>query len=222
MFYLAVNILTFAYVRTTSLQIFFKLRNIKMQTLSQVVALEEVSVPQPREVNDSKRLGRRKDCIELRSHLIKFVKCVNRSSDGTIANYSPSHGHVEVEVHYLQGPNKDGEDRSRPVDDIDVILTSLPSEELTIDQVTLINFKVKRKLKEKEPVTKVVDVFYYETLIYQSILALYSTKTRIVTTPTDFDAGCAQVGGPANTWFARRFGLRRGFQGSVVLREGVL
>ncbi len=185
-----------------------------MQTLSQIDAIDSLVVPCPRSSTSSKRLGRAKDAIKLKEHLIKFVKCVNMSSDGTIASYSPTHGHVAIEVH----KKRTSTGRMVEVPDINVIISSLPSEKLKIELVTLLNFKVKRGENQDNKT-----VYFYETLIMEAIMELYAKDTRIVTTSTDFDVGGkVAIGEAANKWFARRFRLKRCFQGSAVLREGTM
>lgn len=187
-----------------------------MQTLSQVDASDRLPLNRPRIGKRSKSLGGPKDSITFQGHCVKFVKCVNRSSDGTIASYAPRHGQVEVEVYFIKDGNE-GKKRAVLVPGINVILSSLPSEKRKINLVTLINFKVKRGDSED-----IREVFFYEKLIVDAILSLYGAEARIVTTDTDFDVGCAGVGGAANKWFAKRFLLKSTVQGAVVLREGTL
>lgn len=188
-----------------------------MQTLSQIDALDSLEVAHPQSSSRSKRLGKAKDSIKLKGHYVKFVKCVNSSSDGTIANYNPTHGHVAVEVHYLKVANS-GKDRMILVQGINVIVSSLPSEKRTIELVTLFNFKVKRGEQENNKT-----VYFYEGLIVEAILALYAEDVRIVTSATVFDVGGAvPVGERANKWFASRFALPRCFQGVAVLQRGIM
>lgn len=189
-----------------------------MQTLSQIDELDTLTVAHPRSSSGSKRLGRAKDSIRLKGHIVKFVKCVNTSSDGTIANYNPTHGHVAIEVYHLKQENGNAKERTILVPGINVIISSLPSEKLKIQQVTLINFKVKRGDHEVATI-----VFFYEKLIMEAILALYDKDVRIVTSSTVFDVGGKiTVGAAANKWFASRFRIPRCFQGIAVLQKGVL
>lgn len=191
-----------------------KLNN--MQTLSQIVANDQQQLPQPQIQTCSKTLGRRRDSTSINGFYLKFVKCINKSSDGTVANYTPRHGHVAIEVYFLKD-GKNGKKRAVLVPDINVIMDSLPSEKRKINTVTVINFKVKRS-----GVQDIRDVFFYEQLIYDAILAMYGSDVRIVTACSDFDVGCAGVGAAANNWFARRFNLARGVQGVAVLRRGIV
>lgn len=189
-----------------------------MQTLSQIDALDTLKVAHPQTSSSSKRLGRAKYSIRLKEHYVKFVKCVNSSSDGTIANYNPTHGHVAIEVYYLSVAKDSSKERMKLVQDINVIISSLPAEKLTIGVVTLFNFKVKRGEKENNKT-----VYFYEGLILDAILALYATEVRIVTSATVFDVGGkVPVGEGANKWFASRFKLPRCFQGAVELQRGIM
>lgn len=208
----------FQHVQLSSLRTIFKLNIFEMQTLSQIDALDTLKVAHPQSSSKSKRLGRAKDSIRLKGHYVKFVKCVNASSDGTIASYNPTHGHVAIEVYYLNVAKVGNKERMTLVQNINVIISSLPSEKLTIELVTLINFKVKRGEQEDNRA-----VYYYEGLILDSILELYAKDVRIVTSPTVFDVGGKiPVGEAANKWFASRFKLPRCFQGIVVLQKGVM
>ena len=188
-----------------------------LQTLSQVDICDRQDQKTRTARTGPKILRKNKDVFSAHDHFVRFTKCVNATAEGTIVNHNPTHGHVQANVYCYKRVNEKRSKSVVRVPGINVILTSLPSESLKIPLVELINFKFAQGVNQARG-----DVYFYQKIVFDAIMALYREELRIVTSSTDFDVGCTQVGKKANEWFVEQFKLETSVHGVAVLRKGIL
>lgn len=142
-------------------------------------------------------------------------------------------GHCYLELHDKETLGK--------LDGFDVKLNVLPSLRKPTETVKLLNFDADKPLKKKfiqedaewvddfqpeaqPPIPdneleseKKLRVMRLETLMLRAIVALYGPRATILVTNTDFDCS-GVVGGEAEKYFCRRFGLSKDRLEHVVIQ----